>query len=80
MRLSRRNRNQAARAAAGTPLSIRYEQPRKPTKALVAGLISLAGVFGVTMTHGTAELVLVLAQLVLVTFGVWRTRNDPRSP
>lgn len=52
----------------------------KPTKALVAALITVAGLVGVRLTSGTAELILMACQLILVAYGVWRTRNNPKDP
>lgn len=49
----------------------------KPTKALVALLVTVAGLVGIHLTHGTAELVVGAVQLVLVVYGVWRARNAP---
>lgn len=68
-------RHRRRRAAPELP-----DVPRKPTKALVAALITLAGLVGIRLTSGTAELILMVAQLVLVAYGVWRARNNPKGP
>ena len=54
--------------------------PTKPTKALVAGLVTLAGLVGIHLTTGTAQAIVMLGQLVLVVYGVWRTYNAPKPP
>jgi hypothetical protein len=53
--------------------------PTKPTKALVALVVTLAGLVGIHLTNGTAQLVIMVAQLVIVVYGVWRARNDPKD-
>lgn len=49
----------------------------KPTKAIVAAVLTLLGLIGVTVTDGTTQLVTAAVQLALVTYGVWRARNKP---
>jgi hypothetical protein len=68
----RETRHRAGPAAPDVPL--------KPTKALVAALITVAGLVGLQLTEGTAQLIVMAAQLVLVTYGVWRARNEPKEP
>lgn len=77
-----RNKNRPRGAAAGQPRIVQHDQylvPTRPTKAIVAAVITLAGVVGIHLTHGTAELVVGLVQLVLVSYGVWRARNKPQA-
>jgi len=50
----------------------------KSTKAMVAALITLAGLVGLHLTDGTAQLVVAVLQLAAVFYGVWRTRNAPK--
>jgi hypothetical protein len=52
----------------------------KPTKAIVAAVLTLLGLVGVTVTDGTTQLVTAAVQLLLVTYGVWRAHNAPRRP
>lgn len=54
--------------------------PTKPTKAYVAALITLAGLVGIHVTNGTAQALVMAGQLLLVIYGVWRTRNRPKVP
>lgn len=54
--------------------------PTTSTKALVAALVTLAGLAGIQLTDGTAQLVVMALQLVCVVFGVWRARNRPKLP
>lgn len=54
--------------------------PTKPTKAVVAAVITVAGLVGIHLTSGTAQLVVMVLQLAVVVFGVWRTRNAPKDP
>lgn len=51
----------------------------KSTKALVAAVITLAGLVGIQLTDGTAQLVVAILQLVAVVYGVWRTYNGPKD-
>lgn len=53
--------------------------PTKPTKALVAAVVTVAGLVGIQLTDGTAQLVVMVAQLLLVVYGVWRARNAPKD-
>lgn len=78
MRLSRRNRNRPAGGPPAAGHSVRTEQ--KATKARVAAVVTLAGLVGIHLTHGTAELVVGLVQLVVVVYGVWRARNAVKAP
>jgi hypothetical protein len=50
----------------------------KSTKALVAAVLTLAGLLGIHLTDGTAQLVVAIVQLVAVTYGVWRAYNAPK--
>lgn len=68
-----RNRNHAAPADYPT-------LPTKPAKAYVAAVITLLGLVGIHVTHGTAQAVVMAGQLLLVVYGVWRTRNRPKLP
>lgn len=52
----------------------------KSTKALVAAVVTLAGLVGIQLTDGTAQLVVMVLQLLAVVFGVWRARNNPKTP
>lgn len=52
----------------------------KSTKALVAAVVTLAGLVGIQLTDGTAQLVVMILQLLAVVFGVWRARNNPKRP
>lgn len=92
MKLSRTHRNTRRRPAAGglvsvpseqgvvrVPASVLTELPTKPSKALVAAVLTLAGLVGIHLTSGTAQAVVVVLQVVLVTYGVWRTRNVPKA-
>lgn len=54
--------------------------PTKPSKAVVAAVITLLGLVGIQVTTGTAQALVMLGQLVLVVYGVWRTRNPPKLP
>lgn len=54
--------------------------PTKATKAMVAALVTIAGLVGIHLTTGTAQLVVAVLQLLLVVYGVWRTRNAPKAP
>lgn len=54
--------------------------PTKPTKAMVAAVVTLAGLVGIHLTTGTAQVVIMVGQLVLVVYGVWRARNMPKPP
>jgi hypothetical protein len=47
---------------------------------VVAALITMAGLVGIHLTEGTAQLVVMFVQLVLVVYGVWRARNYPKDP
>lgn len=77
--LSRRNKKPAAAADAGPAVSVRPEQlPTRPTKAYVAAVVTILGLVGINVTTGTAQAIVMVAQLVLVVYGVWRARNLPR--
>lgn len=83
MRLSRRNRNHQLPAGPAGPVPVRREQsyvPTKPTKAVVAAVVTMLGLVGIHVTSGTAQLIVMVGQLVLVVFGVWRARNKPTHP
>lgn len=78
-----RNRNRPRRRHAGDHGIVRPGQgyvPTKPTKALVAAVVTFAGLVGIHLTTGTAQLVVMVGQLALVVFGVWRARNRPKDP
>ena len=80
-----RNKNRPRRQLPAGPNVVHSAQapcpwPTRPSKALVAGLVTLAGLVGIRLTHGTAELVVMLAQLLVVAYGVWRTHNGPKPP
>lgn len=77
MKPSRANKKAAGRRATAEPVSVPYVQT-KPTKALVAAVVTLAGLVGIQLTDGTAQLVVMVAQLLLVVYGVWRARNAPK--
>jgi hypothetical protein len=92
MKLSRTNRNTHRRRAPAAAVSVPSEQgmvrvpasvftdlPTKPSKALVAAVLTIAGLLGLHLTSGTAQAVVVVLQVVLVTYGVWRTRNVPKA-
>jgi hypothetical protein len=53
--------------------------PTKPSKALVAAVVTLAGLVGIHLTTGTAQLVVMAVQLLAVVFGVWRARNTYKA-
>jgi hypothetical protein len=53
--------------------------PTKPTKALVAALLTLLGLMGVTLTDGQTQLLMAAVQLLVVSYGVWRTVNAPKG-
>lgn len=57
------------------PVSALPMLPTKPNKAWVAALVTLAGLVGIHLTSGTAQAVVMAAQLALVVYGVWRARN-----
>lgn len=76
-RLSRAHKNEQLPANAGGPGIVRQGQKTKPTKALVALVVTVAGLVGIHLTHGAAELIVGAVQLVLVVYGVWRARNAP---
>lgn len=81
MRLSRRNRNRPSPAAPATPIPVRIEQlPTKARKAYVAAVVTLLGLVGIQVTTGTAQALVMLGQLLLVVYGVWRTRNPAKLP
>ena len=50
----------------------------KPTKAVVAAVLTLIGLLGVTLTDGQTQLVAAVVQLAVVTYAVWRTTNAPK--
>lgn len=60
------------------PTSVLESLPRKPTKAVVAALVTVLGLVGIHVTTGTAQLLVMVAQVVIVFYGVWRARNHPR--
>lgn len=72
------NRNRRRRRSSADPQTVPYVQT-KPTKALVAAVVTLAGLVGIQLTTGTAQLVVMVAQLLLVVYGVWRARNAPKD-
>jgi hypothetical protein len=61
------------------PASVLETLPRKPTKAVVAALVTILGLVGIHVTTGTAQLLVMVAQLVVVVYGVWRARNRPKA-
>jgi hypothetical protein len=50
----------------------------KPTKAIVAAVLTVLGLLGVTLTDGGSQLVAAIVQLVVVGYGVWRVPNRPK--
>jgi hypothetical protein len=52
----------------------------KATKAQLAAVVTILGLVGIHVTSGTAELIVGVVQLALVTFGVWRVRNAQKPP
>lgn len=83
MKLSRKHKKLPRGAAAGGPGIVPHDQfyvPTKPTKAVVAAVITVAGLLGIQLTDGTAQLVVMILQLVLVVYGVWRAHNVPKAP
>lgn len=85
------NKNRRRRPAAGRVVSVPSEQgvvrvpvnalpmlPTKATKAQVAAVVLVAGLVGIHLTSGVAQLVVMGLQLALVVFSVWRTRNAPK--
>ena len=75
--MSRRTRRRPPRSP-GQPAQVPYV-PTKPTKAVVAALITVAGLVGIHLTTGTAQAIVMVAQLVVVVYGVWRTYNAPKQ-
>lgn len=78
MKLTGKHKKAAAPATPASPPIVPNEQfpvPTKSTKALVAAVITLAGLVGIHLTAGTAQLIVMLGQLVVVTYGVWRAHN-----
>lgn len=51
----------------------------KPTKAYVAAVVTILGLVGIHVTAGTAQALVMVGQLVLVVYGVWRTHNAPKA-
>lgn len=83
MRLSRTNKKGPHRGDAGGPVIVRHDEfyvPTKPTKTVVATVITMAGLLGIQLTTGTAQLVVMVLQVLLVAYGVWRAHNRPKSP
>lgn len=78
MKLSRGNRITRRRPRPPAGVSVRSEQPTKPTKAIVAAVVTVLGLVGIHITSGTAEAIVMVGQLVLVVYGVWRARNAPK--
>lgn len=78
MRHRRKEQNRARARHAGVNGIVPAVQT-KPTKALVALVVTLAGLVGIHLTNGTAQLVVMVAQLVIVSYGVWRARNAPKG-
>lgn len=81
MKRSPRHRNRQLPADAGGQLPVRIEQlPTKPTKAYVAAVVVLLGLIGIHVTSGTAQALVMLGQLLLTVYGVWRATNRPKLP
>lgn len=81
MNLSRKHKNTRRRPAAGQGVPVRIEQlPTKPAKAWVATVVTLFGLVGIHVTTGTAQALVMVGQLLLVAYGVWRTTNRPKLP
>jgi hypothetical protein len=74
------NKNRPRRPGDRHPVSVTSAQALKPTKAIVAAVVTLAGLVGIHLTDGTAQVIVMVAQLVLVSYGVWRTVNAPKTP
>ena len=80
-----RYKKPAGRPTAGAPEVVHSAQapcpwPTKPSKAMVAAVVTALGLLGVRVTDGTAQVLVMVLQLALVVFGVWRTWNHPKSP
>jgi len=76
MKLTRRNRNRVTPATPAGAQTVTSEQlPATSTKAMVAAVVTMLGLVGITVTTGTAQVIVMVAQLVLVVYGVWRARN-----
>lgn len=71
-----RNKRRPRPATPATQVPVPYVQT-KPTKAVVAAIVTLAGLVGIHLTSGTAQAIVMAVQLVLVVYGVWRARNKP---
>lgn len=76
----RRKEQNRARARNAGASGIVPDVQTKPTKALVALVVTLAGLAGIQLTDGAAQLVVMGLQLLLVVYGVWRARNAPKDP
>jgi len=72
-----RNKKRVRRPRPAAAQTIHYAQT-KPSKAVTAAVITVAGLFGITLTDGTAQLIVMGLQLVAVVYGVWRTYNAPK--
>lgn len=53
--------------------------PTKPTKAIVAAVLSLLGAVGLTVSDGTTQIITGAVQVLIITYGVWRAVNRPRD-
>lgn len=62
------------------PPVVTGQLPTKPTKAYVAAVVTLLGLVGIHVTTGTAQAVVMVAQLLIVVYGVWRAANRPKLP
>lgn len=83
MKLSRTHKNGRRRRQTAAGVSVPGEQivwPTKPTKAYVAAVITLLGLVGIHLTTGTAQALVMVGQLLLVAYGVWRVHNHPKPP
>lgn len=79
MKLSRSHKNRRELAPPAPPkLSPGDMVPRKPTKAIVAAVVTVLGLVGIHVTTGTAQAIVMVGQVVLVVYGVWRARNLPK--
>ena len=81
-RQSRRAQAKAARQAARADDQVTWPQvpATKPTKAYVAAVVTILGLVGIQVTTGTAQVIVMVLQLVLVVYGVWRAYNRPKLP
>lgn len=79
MNLSGRHKNGRGRPPRPAGVSVRGEQPTTATKAQVAALVTVLGLVGIHITTGTAQAIVMVAQLALVFYGVWRVRNRRKT-